>query len=68
MLASARSVAPHDLAQMHLGVPTDEGANAGLKVSSLVVGMAALASSIDGVALLRYVGTARIFPNAYARC
>lgn len=35
------------LAQKWLSVPTDKGANAGLKVASLVGGMAAGADSID---------------------
>ena len=34
------------LAQQHLCVPTDKGANAGLKVASLVAGMVAGADSI----------------------
>jgi hypothetical protein len=35
------------LAQQHLSVPTDKGANAGMKVASLVTGMTAGADSID---------------------
>jgi hypothetical protein len=49
-----------------MSVPTDKGANAGLKVSSLVAGMVAGADSIDDMALLRHGGMGRIFARAYA--
>ena len=54
------------LAEEHLSVPTDKGANAGLKVASLVAGMVAGADSIDDMALLRHGGMGRIFARAYA--
>lgn len=54
------------LAQEHLSVPSHEGANAGLKVSSLVAGMVAGADSIDDMALLRHGGMGRLFARAYA--
>ena len=54
------------LADEHLSVPTDKGANAGLKVSSLVAGMVAGADSIDDMALLRHGGMGRVFAAAYA--
>ena len=54
------------LAQQQLSVPTHEGANAGLKVSSLVAGMVAGADSIDDMGLLRHGGMSRIFNRAYA--
>ena len=47
-------------------MPTDKGANAGLKVASLVAGMVAGADSIDDMALLRHGGMGRIFARAYA--
>jgi len=47
-------------------VPTDKGANAGLKVSSLVAGMVAGADSIDDMALLRHGGMGKVFDSAYA--
>jgi hypothetical protein len=47
-------------------VPTDKGANAGLKVASLVAGMVAGADSIDDMALLRHGGMGRVFARAYA--
>jgi hypothetical protein len=54
------------LAQEHLSVPTDKGANAGLKVAALVAGMVAGADSIDDMALLRHGGMGRLFAHAYA--
>ncbi len=54
------------LADQHLSVPTDKGANAGLKVASLVAGMVAGADSIDDMAVLRHGGMSRIFDRAYA--
>lgn len=66
VLALARSAGLHELAQQHLSVPTDKGANAGLKVASLVAGMVAGADSIDDMALLRHGGMGRVFANAYA--
>jgi hypothetical protein len=66
VLALARSSGLDQLAQQHLTVPTDKGANAGLKVASLVAGMVAGADSIDDMALLRHGGMGRLFANAYA--
>jgi hypothetical protein len=66
VLALARTAGLHELAQMHLSVPTDKGANAGLKVASLIAGMIAGADSIDDMALLRHGGMGRVFANAYA--
>ncbi len=47
-------------------MPTDNGANAGLKVASLVGGMVAGADSIDDMALLRHGGMGRVFTRAHA--
>lgn len=66
VLALARSAGLQELAQAHLSVPTDKGANAGLKVASLVAGMVAGADSIDDMALLRHGGMGRVFTAAYA--
>jgi hypothetical protein len=49
-----------------LSVPTDKGANAGLKVTSLVAGMVAGADSIEDMALLRHGGMGRVFDACYA--
>ena len=66
VLALAERAGLCDLAEEHLSVPTDKGANAGLKVTSLVAGMVAGADSIDDMALLRHGGMGRIFARAYA--
>ncbi len=66
VLALADAAGLRRLADEHLSVPTDKGANAGLKVASLVAGMVAGADSIDDMALLRHGGMGRVFANAYA--
>lgn len=66
LLALARSAGLSELAQQYLSVPTDKGANAGMKVASLVAGMVAGADSIDDMALLRHGGMGRVFAGAYA--
>ena len=65
-LALAESAGLRDLADEHLTVPTDKGANSGLKVASLVAGMVAGADSIDDMTLLRHGGMSRVFARAYA--
>ncbi|HEX2398695.1 MAG TPA: IS1380 family transposase [Mycobacterium sp.] len=65
-MALAESVGLRGLADERLSVPTDKGANAGLKVCSLVAGMVADADSIDDMALLRHGGMGRVFDHAYA--
>ena len=64
VLAEAAGLAT--LAEGRLSVPGDKGANAGLKVASLVAGMVAGADSIDDMALLRHGGMGRVFQHAYA--
>ena len=54
------------LAAKHLTVPSDKGANAGAKVSSLVAGMVAGADSIEDMRLLRHGGMSRLFDRVYA--
>jgi hypothetical protein len=66
VLALAERAGLRNLADEHLSVPTDKGANAGLKVASLVGGMVAGADSIDDMALLRHGGMGRLFARAYA--
>ncbi len=66
LLALAESAGLCALAEEHLSVPTDKGANAGLKVASLVAGMTAGADSIEDMALLRHGGMGRVFAKAYA--
>src|SRR6186997_897509 len=66
VLALADRAGLRELADEHLSVPGDKGANAGLKVASLVAGMVAGADSIDDMALLRHGGMIRVFTRAYA--
>ena len=66
VLALADSAGLRALADEHLSVPGDKGANAGLKVASLVAGMVAGVDSIDDMALLRHGGMGRVFARAYA--
>lgn len=54
------------LADEHLTVPTDKGAHAGAKVTSLVAGMVAGADSIDDLRLLRHGAMATVFNRPYA--
>ncbi|WP_427004787.1 IS1380 family transposase [Pseudarthrobacter sp. H2] len=66
VMTLARDAGLHELADEWLSVPTDKGANAGLKVASLVAGMVAGADSIDDMALLRHGGMKRLFKACYA--
>ena len=54
------------LADRWLSVATDKGANAGLKVVSLVAGMLAGADAIDDMAVLRHGGMRKLFAHLYA--
>jgi hypothetical protein len=54
------------LADQLLSVPTDKGANAGVKVASLVAGLVAGADSIDDLAMLRHGGMGKLFSRIYA--
>ncbi len=47
-------------------MPTDRGANAGLKVSALVAGMVAGADSIEDMRLLRHGAMGRLFAGVRA--
>ncbi|REE02282.1 IS1380 family transposase [Citricoccus muralis] len=62
----AQNAGLSELAQQWLSVPTDKGANAGSKVSSLVAGMVAGADSIDDMAVLRHGAMAKLFHRIYA--
>lgn len=62
----AHSADLQGLVDEHLSVPTDKGANAGLKVVSLVAGMVAGADSIDDMAMLRHGGMKKLFTRIYA--
>src|SRR5680860_982139 len=66
VLALAEDAGLRSLADEWLSVPTDRGANAGLKVSSLVGGMVAGADSIDDMAVLRHGAMGKVFDRPYA--
>ena len=66
LMALARRAGLAELAESWLSVPMDKGANAGVKVTSLVAGMATGADSIDDMAVLRHGGTARVLGAAPA--
>ena len=66
VMALADVAGLRDLTDQRLTVATDKGANAGLKVASLVAGMVAGADSIDDMAVLRHGGMGRLFKAAYA--
>ena len=66
VLALADRAGLRRLADEHLSVPGDKGANAGLKVASLVAGMVAGADSIDDMALLRHGAMKKVFSACYA--
>src|SRR5215207_5331398 len=66
VLRLAQDAGLPELADAQLSVPTDKGANAGLKTASLVAGMVAGADSIDDMGLLRHGGMRRVFAYRYA--
>ena len=66
MAALAQKCGLTALADEHLRVPTDKGANAGAKVTALVAGMVAGADSIDDMALLRHGAMGTLFDRPYA--
>ncbi|RZL71321.1 MAG: IS1380 family transposase [Rhodococcus sp. (in: high G+C Gram-positive bacteria)] len=66
MMALAQASGLLSLADQHLSVPTDKGANAGRKIGSLVGGMVAGADSIADLALLRHGAMGTIFDRPYA--
>lgn len=55
-----------ELGDEWITIPTDKGAHPGLKLSSLVAGMAAGADSIEDMALLRHGAMGKIFTGVYA--
>ncbi len=66
LLALAEEAGLCQLGDEHLSVPSDKGANAGLKLSSLVAGMAAGADSIDDMAVLRHGAMGKVVDRPYA--
>lgn len=66
LMALAQKAGLRELGDEHLSVPTDKGAHPGLKLASLVAGMAAGADSIDDMALLRHGAMGKVFDRPYA--
>jgi hypothetical protein len=66
LMALAQRCGLRVLADEHLSVPRDKGANSGLKVSFLVAGMAAGADSIDDMALLWHGAMGMVSSRPYA--
>lgn len=66
VMALAQASGLLTLADEHLSVPTDKGANPGRKVGSLVGGMVAGADSIADLALLRHGAMGTVFDRPYA--
>ena len=66
MVALAQQCGLPALADAHLRLPTDKGANPGAKVTSLVAGMLAGADSIEDMSLLRHGAMGTLFDKAYA--
>jgi hypothetical protein len=66
VMALADAAGLRDLTDERLTLATDKGANAGLKVASLIGGMVAGADSIDDMAVLRHGGMGKVFTAAYA--
>src|SRR4051794_36877216 len=68
VLALASTSGLQELAEQHLSVPTDKGANAGLKVTSLVAGMVAGEDSgreqFGGVSVAHRAGGSVTYPRA----
>lgn len=66
VMTLAREAGLQELIDEWVHLPTDKGANAGLKVTSLVAGMVAGADSIDDMALLRHGAMGKLFTACYA--
>ncbi len=66
VMALADAAGLRTLTDERLTLATDKGANAGLKVASLIGGMLAGADSIDDMAVLRHGGMSKVFSSAYA--
>ncbi len=66
VMALAQAGGLGTLADEHLSVPTDKGSHGGLKIGSLVAGMAAGADSIADMALLRHGAMGTVFHRPYA--
>ncbi|QSE80244.1 IS1380 family transposase [Rhodococcus koreensis] len=66
VMALAQASGLLTLADQHLSVPTDKGANPGRKIGSLIGGMVAGADSIADLAILRHGAMGTVFDRPYA--
>jgi hypothetical protein len=66
VMALAQASGLLTLADQHLSVPTDKGANPGRKIASLVGGMVGGADSIADLAILRHGAMGTLFDRPYA--
>ena len=66
VMALAQKAGLADLVTEHVGVPGSPGANADLKVATLVAGMVAGADSIEDMDLARHGGMAKLFAGCRA--
>ena len=66
VMALAQRSGLQNLADEHLTVPSDKGANPGRKIGSLVAGMVAGADSISDMAILRHGAMHVLFERPYA--
>lgn len=66
VMALADKAGLRELADERVTVPGDKGANAGVKLSSIVAGMVAGANNIDAMVLLRHGGMGKLFSRGYA--
>jgi hypothetical protein len=66
VMALAGKAGLPDLVREHVSVPGSAGANADLKVATLVAGMVAGADSIEDMDLVRHGGMSRIFKGSRA--
>ncbi len=66
VMALAQKAGLPGLVREHVSVPGSAGANAGLKVASLVAGMVAGADSIEDMDLARHGGMPKVFAGCRA--
>jgi len=66
VMALAQTAGLPELVDQWVRLPTDKGANPGLKVMSLLGGMVVGADSITGVDVLRHGGLGKLFTSVYA--
>ncbi|MFJ2621098.1 IS1380 family transposase [Glutamicibacter sp. NPDC087344] len=66
VMALAKQAGLRESVDQKVKLPTDKGANAGLKVTALVAGMLSGADSIDDMGILRHGAMGKLFTGTYA--